>query len=542
MTTLSSLMEQARGSPRKSDSGSVPTAQAQLEALDEDEVTTRSQIESRTEKKLFKMTGQIPPTPTTGIIDPEKIFIRTEDLRPQCRDASGDKKLESDEPGRSPKKKLFGTDTSRMLFAQPKASLLHLREDSNNGSIEMVFQGSVNDIESNSANASTTKVDPLAEDEQPLQQRDSDELAKRVMQELRMGERHQPYPAKNGVPGHLQPDISSSKLTDMLNGASPRADSNGDFRTLCPSAVPSPLNKQHGPYIAKQPMLRGGSVTSPAGPWASPRTSKTIDDHFYMTNEHLDVVGKTTYDALDMYSKQQVSTTNAKHDQLVVLMDKHIEGLKSQISSVNEKADHTSDQTHNVSLKLDRFEAFLKDEVLGVMMDQTKKTTEVETSLVEMQKAMSRLQQAVEKLSEVKTGPQHSATSTLPTSSATTLPTHAVPTHHSQPTLSSYYGQTGRDEQSPMPPLQDRNMPDHHNSPSDARGGYGNNWQPQAWNGRSTYQGRSKEERPSYSGTNPYHFGNGGQYNSAYMNGYPYYNFSPSTPEQPYTYGQKPAQ
>ncbi|KZM23871.1 uncharacterized protein EKO05_0011468 [Ascochyta rabiei] len=850
MTTLTSLMEQARGSPRKSDCGSVPSrhgstarskqseyshrsatiAQAQLEALDEDGTTTRSQIESRTEKKLFKMTGQIPPTPTTGTIDPERVFIRTEDLRAQCRAASGEKKLESDEPSKSPKKKLFGvslptfsrtpangvppampskaaqvlgtspsrksrriqprpiksarvmktptkvprsdtanslpakvysqtnptrtryggstlrnrttgrkspgkenvqpqgqatvnlsfesmppptppakdtppelrppvnppsplrrapsrenlresygeltdrgiqmqlqfpmfalsplppktaihgsigtsptkfrpytaedytrliedgakkwpypeedaadevktgghsapmateghdlprlphtgrwsddnhynerlgrrlsplpprfyspsdrsvqlfkdgespsqnTDTSRMLFAQPKPSLLQLREDSNNGSIEMVFQGSVNDIESDSSKTSATKVDPLTEDKQLQQQRDGSELAMRVMQELRMGDRHQPSPAKNGVPGLLQSDISSSKLTDMLNGASPRAKSNGDFRIQCPSAVPSPLNKLHGPYIAKQPMLRGGNGASPAGLWASPRTPKTIDDHFYMTNEHLDVVGKTTYDALDMYSKQQISTTNAKYDQLVVLMDKHIEGLKSQVSSVNEKADHTSDQTHNVSLQLDRFENFLKDEVLGAMMDQTKKTTAMETTLVEMQKAMTRLQQTVEKLSEVKPGPQYSATSTLPTSGATAVPPHAVPTHHSQPSLTSYYGQsgeTGREEQPPMPPLQDRNMSDNYNSHSDPRGSHGNNWQPQAWNGRSTYQGRSKEERPSYSGTNPYHFGNGGQYNSAYMNGYPCYNFSPSTPEQPYTYGQKPAQ
>jgi hypothetical protein len=86
MTTLSSLMDQARSSSHKSDCGSFPSrhgstarsrqstrshrsataAQAQLEALGEDETTTRSQIESRSEKKLFKMTGQIPPTLTTG--------------------------------------------------------------------------------------------------------------------------------------------------------------------------------------------------------------------------------------------------------------------------------------------------------------------------------------------------------------------------------------------------------------------------------------------------------------------------------------------
>ena len=86
VTTLSSLMDQARSSPRKSDGSSMPSrhgstaqsrqsqrshrsvaaAQAHLEALGVDETTTRSHIEARTEKKLFKMTGQIPPTPTTG--------------------------------------------------------------------------------------------------------------------------------------------------------------------------------------------------------------------------------------------------------------------------------------------------------------------------------------------------------------------------------------------------------------------------------------------------------------------------------------------
>jgi hypothetical protein len=86
MTNLTDLMDQARVSPRQSDYGSIPSrhnstarsrqsersqrsaaaAQVRLEALDEDDTTLRSRIESRTEKQLFKMTGQIPPTPTTG--------------------------------------------------------------------------------------------------------------------------------------------------------------------------------------------------------------------------------------------------------------------------------------------------------------------------------------------------------------------------------------------------------------------------------------------------------------------------------------------
>jgi hypothetical protein len=81
MTTLNSLMDQARASPYKSEKGSTKArsttrsrhagrshhsttvTQAQLEALDGDERTSRGKIESRSEKNLFKMTGQVPPTP-----------------------------------------------------------------------------------------------------------------------------------------------------------------------------------------------------------------------------------------------------------------------------------------------------------------------------------------------------------------------------------------------------------------------------------------------------------------------------------------------
>jgi hypothetical protein len=81
MTALNSLMDQARGSPRRSEHSSTVgksttqsrhsersqhsaiAAQAQLEALDGDDRTSRAKIESRGEKNLFKMTGQVPPTP-----------------------------------------------------------------------------------------------------------------------------------------------------------------------------------------------------------------------------------------------------------------------------------------------------------------------------------------------------------------------------------------------------------------------------------------------------------------------------------------------
>lgn len=410
----------------------------------------------------------------------------------------------------------------------------------------MVYQGSMNAIESDPPNTQTTNNDDAqTQDKQAPQQRDNTELTVRVKQELRIGEPHQLPPSTNGGPGHSQPGTSSSKLTNMLNGATPRTDSNGDFRILCPSTVPSPLHKLHGPHIPMPPapMLRGGNGAAPGGLWPSPRTHKTIEDHFFMTNEHLDVVGKTTYDALDMYTKQQISATNAKYEQLAVILEKHIEGLQSQINLVNEKADDTSNQTHNISLKLGQLEKFLKDEVLGAMTEQTKKTAEMESSLKEIQKAMMHMQQIVEKLPEVKSGPHHSATNALPAPGASMLMPQPVTTHHSQTALPSCYGnETGRDEQPPMPSLQDRTLSNNYESHGDPRSNYGTNWQSQAWNGRSTYHGRNKGEASSYAGTNPYHFGNSGQYNNGYMNGYSSYNFSPASPEQPYAYGQKPAQ
>lgn len=84
MATFTNLIDQAR-SPRKSDHGSwissnagstarsrqsgrsqheALAAQAQIEALDEE--TARGKVESRAEKNLFKMTGQVPPTPMIG--------------------------------------------------------------------------------------------------------------------------------------------------------------------------------------------------------------------------------------------------------------------------------------------------------------------------------------------------------------------------------------------------------------------------------------------------------------------------------------------
>jgi hypothetical protein len=89
LAILSSMMEQARASPRKSETGkseadstrvksttrskhsvrsqhSAKSSQAQVETNGNDERTPRAKIEARSEQNLFKITGQVPPTPMTG--------------------------------------------------------------------------------------------------------------------------------------------------------------------------------------------------------------------------------------------------------------------------------------------------------------------------------------------------------------------------------------------------------------------------------------------------------------------------------------------
>jgi len=380
---------------------------------------------------------------------------------------------------------------------------------------------------------------------QTLQQRDGVDHTASVEPEQCMEEQHKPPPSTNNSIGYLGADTSLSKLTDMLNSATPRTESQGNLCVAYPSVVPSPLHKQHGPYvpIPPAPMLCGGPGPGPAGSWPSPRTNKTIEDHFFMTNEHLDVVGKTTYDALDMYTKQQISAANASHEQLVVVLDDHIKGLKAQLSSVNEKAESNSSQTHNVSLKLDQLESFLKDEVLTAMTGQAKKTAEMQSSLEEVQSTVTQMQRVMEKLSTTESGPYPPASSALSGSGGSTFMTQSTPNHHSQHALTSFYGNVPRrDEQSPMPPVQDRAVSNTYDSHGDPQGNYGTNWQSQAWNGRPSYHGRNKGEATSYAGANPYHVGNNNQYNNGYMSGYSSYSFSPTGSEQPHAYGQKATQ
>jgi hypothetical protein len=393
----------------------------------------------------------------------------------------------------------------------------------------MLYQGDVNDIDPQLSNTRlmNNNNDNNKQDTMLVNAHDDAGLAARVKQELCVREQKEPSPRQNEPNGHLQPDQSSSRLTDMLHGVSPgRGDFNGRFQPNCPSAVPSPLHKMPGPVTPLQAMpLRLDSELF--GPTLTP---KTIHDHFYMTNEHLDVLGKSNWDQIEGLKKEMYEKSSNRHAQLITTVEKHVHEIKMQVDSVNEKADRTTEQGHNIHTKLEKLFDFVKDDVVGALAVQDKKMTDMEQNVRDVHKTLQNMQRMLEP-KHVETNMDQPYAITAPVASlhgGTSPP--SLPGHRSQPSLAGYYGsmtESGREGPPPMPHMQDhRSSNITQDTQSDPRAGYGSNYE-QRWGPRGGYQGRSsKEERP-YPGTNPYQFANsaigGGQFSNGYSGGYPTY-------------------
>ncbi|EUC48151.1 hypothetical protein COCMIDRAFT_88146 [Bipolaris oryzae ATCC 44560] len=423
--------------------------------------------------------------------------------------------------GETPSK---NTDASRFVYSLPSEfkSQPHLRKVSTSGSIRMVFQGDPRDIDPNS---------PTARELYQNQQRARAEgiqpdtgITTRVMQELRINERCNPTPHNNGQGGPPHPDQSSSRLTDMLDAVGPgRSESHGDFRPHCPSAVPSPLHKAPVLVPTARPSV---PPNVNFGPFPPPLSPKSIDDHFYMTNEHLDVVGKTTWDLLEMFSKQHKSTSKERHDELVALTNKHYDDIKSRLNKLEEhviriheymsRFDSITTNHDNVYATLDLLKNNINEGIPDTLTNQGKKMASMESEIKELKQML----QAMQKSSEEKTSQPYVVSGQISTP------------NKSYPQSQGFAGNHGPvsdmgnvvDNRSMISPLDIAN---------DGRVGY----QGGQWAARAGYLGRnSKEDRPSYP-TNPYHFASGGHFNAGYSgSSYSPFGYSPSSSDQQYPF------
>jgi hypothetical protein len=385
----------------------------------------------------------------------------------------------------------------------------------------MIFQGDRQDIDPNSPTARE-----LSENEKLHQSdgRHSDVgITTCVMQELRIGEQSENPRPKNGNADQIQPDQSSSRLTDMLNTVSPdRSESHGEFQLYCPSAVPSPLHKVSGPHFSAP------SVAPSAGSFSAfPQllTPKTIDDHFFMTNEHLDVVGKTTWDALEKFNKEQRSTSQAEHDEMSALINRRFKQLSSHLDTVNETANRVevsidraaelADNQHNIYATVNTIKDSIKETIPEALREQDKKMTSMEAEMKEMKQIIQALQKSLEQKA-----------ADTPNTAQPPFPPHNQRSQHSIP------GQYGGASELVAQPVMQHGMSSPQDGHNDSRHGYQNGNQ---WAARPGYGGRSsKEERPSYP-ANPYLYSNGSQYSNGYGGGgggYPPFGYPASPPDQ----------
>ncbi|KAJ6196103.1 hypothetical protein J3E72DRAFT_220900, partial [Bipolaris maydis] len=423
--------------------------------------------------------------------------------------------------GETPSK---NTDASRFVYSLPSElkSQPHLRKVSTSGSIRMVFQGDPRDIDPNSPTAQELYQNQQCARAEGMQPDTG--ITTRVMQELRISDRCDPTSHNNDHGGHLHPDQSSSRLTDMLDTVSPSgSESHGDFRPHCLSAVPSPLHKAPVLVPTARPLAPPNANFGPFPPHRSP---KSIDDHFFMTNEHLDVVGKTTWDLLEMFSKQHKNTSKEKHDELVALTNKRYDDFKSQLNKLEENViriheymsrfDSITTNHDNVYATLDLLKNNINEGIPDTLADQGKKMASMESEIKELKQML----QAMQKSSEERAGQPCivSGQNSTPNKS------------YSQPQgFAGNYGPVSDvgnvvDNRGMMAP------PDIAN---DGRVGY----QGGQWAARAGYLGRnSKEDRPSYP-TNPYHFASGGHFNAGYSgSSYSPFGYSPSSSDQQYPF------
>jgi hypothetical protein len=278
--------------------------------------------------------------------------------------------------------------------------------------VPIVFQGDVSEIDPNSATARSISY---GASEPPVPAKihgdvDGSNLAARIMEEMRI---NPPTDGSTEAPAKdtLQPEQSSSQLTDMLNGASP---SKVDFREYdSPSAIPPPLNKtviSVGPQQCGTdvPIVSPGQVppafpTVPIPP--QPRAGVPLHDHFYMTNEHIDVVAMSIYDWVQACNDQAIKTASCKHEQLKATVEERFDDIKSQVSSVGEKADHNGNQNHNLGIQLDKLRDFIKAEIVEPLGAQTARLDAMDQGIKELQKSVQELQSRSEASTAVYPSP-----------------------------------------------------------------------------------------------------------------------------------------
>jgi hypothetical protein len=237
----------------------------------------------------------------------------------------------------------------------------------------------------------------------------------------------------------FQPNYSFSRLTDVVNGVSPsKINYQRDFYPSCPSAVPSPLRHFPGQLLPSRQAGQGAGPTSPPQPVAGTLSDgSNILTHFYMANEHMDVLGRSLYDLIDAKQRDTVKNVETKYDNIVELLNQRVDDLKVDMVAA-------SDQYQSVIAKLERLVEFIKTDIATPLS----KVTSMSNDIKALQKTIQDLQKKMEHS-------KNPVTYTSPEVPCTFPPGLPLPNIRSQPSLTNFYGYNGHDaghDGSRMPP------------------------------------------------------------------------------------------
>ncbi|KAF1995498.1 hypothetical protein P154DRAFT_623954 [Amniculicola lignicola CBS 123094] len=412
---------------------------------------------------------------------------------------------------------------------QPPPSLSS--NDPNSDNIDMMFQGAASEIDPDSSVGQA--VHATLQSNPPAPSTIENGFAVRAMPEIQVSDRESREECDRIGPlnEHVLPHNSSSRLTDMLRVVSPSKTGYNDFYPEHPSAMPAPLYGSHVPPMTHSNM----SPIPPSDLLAVPLADgRTILNHFYMINEHIDVLGRSMYDQVERQKDQQLAALEAQTRDVVTRLEQKIDDVKSTLSaSLGEYIDRASNRHHAIDGKMNGLLDFVKAEVVGSLTSQSQKTAEMELGLKQLQKTVQDLQKTIESRvtlpAPVMPHGQYAAPPGLGAPQVGNLP-HA----RSQPSLGVGFYDTAnemaRDSNQRLPPV-----PEVRN---EGRYRYGNP-NPNGWQQhRSPNQGREgKENMYAFSSPpNPYNSSNGnGPYSGGYMGGYPGY-FPGGQSDQGYNY------
>lgn len=379
----------------------------------------------------------------------------------------------------------------------------------------MVFSGDPSDIDPNSATAQLFNgASPAVRQATSHQDANSDTPDRKARAS---GEQHEVLPSKTDACSQQELDSSSTHLTDIFNAFSPFANTfNKDFHPAFPSAVPSPLHQMPTQRVQSSSM---SMIAGPRTP-ALPPKDLNLSQHFYMTNEHLDVVGKTTWDSIETSRKATLGAVkmmndkfsesiNSVEEQLKGHSEETAEHMKALHEAVKQSGGESASHRNTIHAQLDQTITNAKNEVMGALQEQNKKTARMETELEELKQMVQGMQKVLEtKIPESMTSQSQNSSMTTPDDNM--LIPGSYTDHRSHPSVVGYYGGGGETGREGMP-LQE------HRTPQSLP----------PWNSRTGYASRNNQnDRGQYTSSNPYNnYGGEGQYNG-YVGGFSSYGFS----------------